>query len=251
VRVRSASELHEAFLTRGGFPNSTVWTASAFVELLNSSLAEVWRLLADSWEDYFLLEDTNTTLEVGREFYPMPADFWRLRLLEVSRSDVDADSDDQDFVQLRRVGLQKLNLYRKQTGDPRFYHLRGVYEDTDDETLMQPCIVVAPRPSVVRVVRITFVPAPPQFTVDDGTISDGNNETGWDTIAGYDKLLLEFCLYDAYKRAKMPVVECAQEIARLTQDLKANAPNRDAAEPETIAEHVDAYQRRDRCEDDH
>lgn len=225
MRTRTVTVLHQAFLTRGGFANSTVWTLPNFLEVLNTAVAEVWQLLADSWGDYFLYEDASTSTVAGTDTYAVPANFWRLRLLEVSRSEVAAA--DQRYVPLVRAGMEKLNRLRRLSGDPFAYQLRGVLVTG----VPTPKLVLGPIPNVVRKIRITYIPTAPTFTAG-ADVFDG--------IVGYEKLVLELCLYDAYKRSKMPVTECLQEIARLTENLKASAPNRDANEAETIAEHMDS-----------
>ncbi len=235
MRSKTVTELHQAFLTRGGFANSTVWTLANFIELLNTAVAEVWQLLADSWGDYFVYEDTSVSTAVGTDTYAMPAAFWRLRLLEVSRSATGATV--QEYVPLCRVGMEKLNAYRRLSGEPTVYSLRGVLVSA----VPVPKVLLGPVPSAVRKIRITYIPTAPTFTTGADT---------FDGIVGYEKLVLELCLYDAYKRSKMPVQECAQEIARLTENLKTTAPNRDAYQAETIAEHMALGQAADYWEDD-
>lgn len=236
MRTRLVQELHQAFLVRGGFKNSTVWSLTNFIELLNSATAEVWRLLAETWQDYCLHENVSVSTVVAQEAYQLPDAFWRLRLLEIAEDNPAA----KRYRRLRRVGLLDLNRFRRESGDPVVYHLRGVENaDVDSEVgpAQLPSVIVAPTPTSVRSFRITYIPTPPIFTVARNAGGEVVAQT-FDTIIGYDKLLLELCLYDAYKRSKMPVIECQQEIARLTQDLKSTAPNWDAAEPETIAQYV-------------
>lgn len=240
MTTKSAEELHDDFLVRGGFANSSVWTFESFLVLLNPSIADVWRLLADAHEDYCLIESTATSTVAGTEQYALPEGFWRLRLLECSRS---ATGDaEQEYQRLRRVGLLQLNKLRQCSGEPKVYHLRGTsVVGGQAKVSTKPVIILGPNPSAARKLRFTYVAAPPILTATTDY---------FDGIAGYEDLVLEKCLYKAFKRMGKPLGECAQEIARLEEDLKRSAPNRDSYEPDTIAQHMAADGVYD-CEEDY
>lgn len=210
------------FRNRGGYRNSTVFTDAIITEFVNSSLEDVWNLLVNTWEDYYLREDSSTSTAAGTEEYGLSTDFYKLRRLEI------ADTGGR-FRKLRPAGLERLNRLREESGEPSRYHLRGI-ENSPSEPEYVPKVILAPTPAFVRTLRITYIPVAQTLV---------NPTDAWDSINGFDELVTQMALLKADMRENIGTAERERVIADLRDELFSSAPNRDAGEPVRMSEHVE------------
>lgn len=213
------------FRNRGGYRNSTVFTDVIITEFVNSAMCEVWDLLVNTWEDYYLKEDTSFMTMNGVEQYGLPSDFYKLRRVEIQ----EGAGATSRFRKLRPAGLERLNRLRDESGEPIRYHLRGVNNAAPPPDFI-PVIVLAPTPVAAQTLRYTYIPVAQQLVSGTDT---------WDGINGYDELVTQRALLKADMRENVMTTEREREIARLEQRVISSAPSRDAGEPVRMSDHVE------------
>ncbi len=193
---------------RGSFENSAKFTDPRLDVEINAAYAELYELMADSNEGFFDTDATTVTV-AAQAYVDLPADFWRLRAVDVLVSG--------RYRELVQVGIDDRNKYQSTTGCPEAYRTaaggaRGR-------------LVLYPPPAAVETLRITYTPTVTPLEADDDEIEAYNDWSDY-VVAG--------TLLRLYQREERPLGEIQQELGRITARIIKATGQRRAAEPELI-----------------
>lgn len=202
-----------ADLVNSQFLSLTEWNFN-----ISQSYKELWDLLAQKYgDDYFVATPYTFTTGNGLQFYPLPADFYKLLGVEVALNPGDSNS----WVSLRKFEFVQRNLWNY----PNVYTFYGItnlrYRLNGNN------LYIVPLPTGGQTLRIWYVPRP-VILMADTDIMDG--VSGWE----------EYVIVDAARKARLkqesPTDELMNEKLGLIQRIESAAENRDVGEPETVSD---------------
>lgn len=213
ARTITLAEIRTSILERGGWSVSADLTTAVLNDVVNEAIAELWDLLVAADKDRYA---TSTTLptSVGSDSVPLPADFYELRLLEVS-------DGAGGWNRLLPHALEVAHRYRNASG--RFFRYR----------LQGSNIRLVPTPQSVETLRLWYIPWAARLVADGDT---------FDGINGYEELIIQLGKFRCEVRQDLPSQDMTmREVARLSQRIRAAANDRDASEPFYIDPHGPPY----------
>jgi hypothetical protein len=203
ARTATLAELRQSVLVAGGWENSADLTPAVLNEYINKAVAKIWRLLVKKGADYCTQRATLTTtpnsdaVTVG-----WPATFQKLRKLELQEG--------SDYTKLRPTSLDAAHRFRAGGRGYRYWLEANV-------------LYLAPTPTVADTLRLFYIPYAVKMTNDADT---------FDGINGYEELVILWAKMYCERRQEMPEWQATwTEIQEAAADIKADADDRDAAEP--------------------
>jgi hypothetical protein len=218
--VTTLSAVRTAAAQRADMPapsTTTFVTTSEWNGLINASYQELYGLLAQKFgDDYFTSISSNITTDGLTDLYDLPSDFFKL--LGV---DLQVTATPPAYVTVRPFAFAERNSLAQPNLQPTLgvtnlrYRLKGSK------------LWLAPFPAANQVLRLHYVPRLTLLSADGDTL-DGVN--GWE----------EYVVVDAALKAKdkeeSDVSVLAAEKAALVGRIEAEAENRDAGAPATVAD---------------
>ena len=190
---------------------------------INFAIAELHDLLVAAYgSDYFLSSTTGTTTS-GTQDYSLPSDFYKLR-------GVDVKINNSDWFNVKPFNFNERNRFDDSTSWTYLGLSNLRYR------IMGSNLKFTPTPDNAQQYRIWYVPVATKLSDDADTLDDVNQYS--------DYIIVSAALKMAHKQ-EMDTSSLAAERARLERRITEMAPNRDAAQPESIsdiyAEDVDHY----------
>lgn len=201
------AQMREKVQFRGNYENSTTFTPARIDSEINAANAELYELVADSWQGFYDT-DTTTPTVAGQAYVDLPATFWRLRGVDILVGG--------KYRELRRIGFGERNHYQT-SGRPLAYRLAS--GGTRGR------IILYPTPNAVETIRINYVPTVTVLSADGDTIEAYNDWSDF-VICG--------ALLRMDQREERPLMERQQELERLKQRIVKAAGSRNAAEPQYL-----------------
>lgn len=202
-RTITLAELRQAILVRGGWEGSRDLTADVLNEFVNQAVVKVWRLLVRKGGDYCTQRATLTTTP-GQQSVTVgwPTAFQKLRKLELLEGG--------EYTRLRPTTLDASHRFAQATGRAYRYWIEGS------------ALYLAPTPTVADTLRLFYIPYAERM-VNDGDTFDGIN--------GYEELVILLGKLQCEARQEMDTSETRADITEALTDIRADAEDRDNAEP--------------------
>ena len=211
----SLSNLRTVCRQRADQENSTFITDSELNDYINSSIAELYDLLIQSYGSDYLVSSTTFTTVTGTDEYDLPTDFYKLR-------GVDAQlGSGNDFLTLRPFNFNERNRFTDvaawtHLGAPAVrYHLIGSK------------IKFSPIPDRNATIKLWYIPTAPKLEFNSDELDQFN---------GYDEyVIVDVVIKMKLKEESDTTVEERQKAA-LKQRIEEASQNRDAAQPESVSD---------------
>lgn len=201
--------LRAAVRFRGDYQNVRKFPDEDLNREIQTSFAEFYELIADTYEGYWDTQGTKTTT-ASTSFVALPADGWRV--FGVDRLDGD------QYVELRQVGTGDRNRFSTTTGTPVAYRLtaRG--------------IDLFPTPDAAYTLRVTYTPIAPAL----------QEAQAREWFNGWENLVINLTLLKLDQREQRPLNERLAIIDREKMRITSGATKRKSQEPEylNLREHV-------------
>lgn len=153
AKTSTLAQMRDRVRFLGDFANSRKFTPAIIDREVNSAVEDSWNVLVSARPDYYTRRSTVPTV-AGTDTVALPADFYRLRKVEL------ADGD--RWRPLRKVELEASHRFGAAASTPTHYRLEGT------------TIVLYRTPDAVRSVRIFYLPCKSTMVVDGDTF-DGIN----------------------------------------------------------------------------
>jgi|WetSurMetagenome_2_1015567.scaffolds.fasta_scaffold164270_2 hypothetical protein len=198
--------------------NSTFVTTTEWNSYISASYKELYDILIQKFAaEYFLQVPYTYTLATNVQYYPLPADFYKMFLVEVALNPQDPNS----YVTLRKFQKIQQNLWNY----PNIYTFYGItnirYRVEGNQ------LHLVPAPTGGQTLRINYAPRPNTLMADTDSV-DG--VSGWE-----EYIVVDACLKALAKEESDVSVYMAQKAA-LLQRINEAAENRDIGEPETVSD---------------
>lgn len=206
ARTVTLASLRTSVQRRGQYENSADITPPMLNEFINEAVTEHNNILVQRWADYYLVRGT-MSLVIGTDLYALPADFYKLRKVEIVDSSVPSG--------YRRLYPCDLDVSHQFTTVVR-HHYRYRLEAGS--------LCIVPTPIAAESLRLFYIPTTP-LLVNDADTFDGVN--------GYEELVIQLALKRCKDREDLSTDGVDREIARLTMLVRSDADGRDATMPMT------------------
>lgn len=226
MRNVTFAELKTRARERADMVNSQFISTAELERLINESITELYDLLVTSYDEDYYLTDSTIALIDGQEEYDLPADFYKLR-------GVDLENDPNSAVSLKQFNFQERNRYKNALIFD--YSRDGITGSR--YRLYGNKIKFTPIPDLGKTIRLWYTPVAEKL-VDDGDTFDGIN--------GYEELVVIKCAIKMLGKEESDTKQLERRFAEMWQRVVQNAPNRDAANPDTVQD-----TRRDYYEEDY
>lgn len=165
ARPVSLIEIKLQALQRANLENSPLINSPELVSMINSSAAEIYEVIINSDETYFLRDPLDIITSNGTKTYPLPDDFYRELGIDININGIKINA--------RRFMFSERNLYQSPSiwseGSPVAYDIIGNN------------IRVYPTPTGNYTMTLWYYPAP-------GALSD--DQDTFDYIAGYEEYVV-------------------------------------------------------------
>lgn len=217
--TRTLLQLRTSLLIRGQYENSADITPAVANELINDALEEAYNLIIERWDDFYTVVSPTFATVAGTAAYALPAEFYKLRKVEILTSGVATDSTAR-WERLYPVSIDDTHRKRMLHGK-RYKYWQA-----------QTNITLVPTPQAVETLRLYYIPLAPQLTLDTDTVQFD--------VPVEQKLVLHIALRDAYQRQDLPTGEIEAKIAQLVSQLRT-ASDHDAGEPFYLGSRTDDY----------
>jgi hypothetical protein len=198
--------------------NSTFVSDSEFNNYLDQSYAELYDILVSRFEDYYTKAPLQFTIPSGSNTFTLPSDFYKMRGLDLSSSgNVGID----DWITVRPFNFQERN--RRNT----IVRRNLVGQLNISYRMIGNTIYVLPEDQANALYRLWYVPTRTKLVLDTDTM---------DSVDGWHMYIVVDAAIKALNKEESDVsVLMAQKQALLVR-IQAMASNRDAGEPERIAD---------------
>lgn len=203
---------------RCNFENQPFVTNQEWASYINASYKELYDILIQKFgNDYFMATPYKYTTDGTLNLYPLPADFYKLMLVEVQLNGGDPNS----WVTLKKFMFIQKNLWNY----PNVYTMYGItnlrYRLTGNN------LNLVPLPSGNQTIRIWYSPRPNQLINDTDTL---------DCVSGWEEYIIaDICIKALAKEESDASVFIGQKQALLKR-IEEAAENRDVGEPETVSD---------------
>lgn len=215
-------ELKQRGLLRADLGNGDFISSDELTEYANASLAELYDVLVQSFDDHINPKVHSITLVSGTDSYNLPTDLYKIRKVRIT------DSTSTTNAWLDRCTLDEIgNDVYSMTG--HFNSLKYYPLGTK--------IYFAPKPSGTDTVEVWYIPTHPYLTGDDQQIH-------YAIPVGWSEYVVLGVAIRCRTKEQTDTSGLVQERAmQLTRIMNA-ARNRDMGEPDQVVDKTGRYQRR-------
>jgi len=215
------SQLINSVRLRTDIVNSLFVTDIEIGEYLNSSLAELYGIIVNTFNDYYV-KTIQFTLTSADDGYLLPSDFFKEIRIDKSYSG-NPSATQPDYIKLNRINIADENNFNYMT-------LRNIYSPpTFGYIMYNDKIKIIPKSNIAGSYQLLYVPAYVDYTSND-TVCMGPPGQKWHEYA-----LVDTCIKVMSKEESDPSMFIAQK-AELKQRIQTEAANRianDALPPTT------------------
>jgi len=189
-------------------------TDSELNTYINFAIADLHDILVGAYgSDYFLNSTTATTVN-GTAAYALPADFYKLRA-------VDIKLDTSSWTAVKPFNFNERNRF----DDFGSWTITGV--SNIRYRIMGSNIRFTPVPDSAKEYRLWYIPVATKLSSDSDTLDDINQYSDFIVLTAAMKML---------NKEESDVSNLAAERARIIERITAMAQNRDAGESESISD---------------
>jgi len=174
--------------------------------MINASLAELYDLVVASNKDHYA-ESANISVVSGTDSYTLAADHYRLVGVDVY--------DGATWHLMKRFNLHE----RNQLQDSEASDVNTSYR------VVGGALKLRPTPTWSGTVRVWYIPAPPQLSLDTDT---------WDGISGWEQYVVIDCCLKLGRKQKEDVTELVAEKTALAGRIRGLSADMDDNEPDRV-----------------
>lgn len=228
------SQIRLAAKQRADRVNSQFVTDSEWNSYINQSMFELYDLLVDQYEDYFMAPMASFTTTGNVFLYPLPdgitaftdnngnpltaAPFYKLLGVDLA-----LNTANNAYVTMDRFNFVDRNKYLYANSSSTIY---GVYNM--QYRLMGNQIEFIPTPTAGQKIRLAYIPRLTQLLQDTDITTMG--------ISGWIEYVIVKAAYLALTKEESDTSSLAQQLNALTKRIEDSAMNRDAGRPDTISD---------------
>lgn len=215
--------LRDASKQRADMVNASFVSDSEWNSYINQSYLELYDLIIQKYgNDYYVKLPRPTFVTNGTdEFYPLPADFYKLRAVDLSVTSNSPDS----WLTLKTFTVPERNRFSA----PNAGGYAGRWGDLQYRLLSNQ-LWLQPLPSSGQTLRLTYAPVLTQLVSDGDLIDPTMVNQGW----------TEYIIIDAAIKAgqkeETDVGFLSQQKQAMITRIESAAENRDAANPQTVSD---------------
>lgn len=228
------SQIRLAAKQRADRVNSQFVTDTEWNSYINQSMFELYDLLVDQYEDYFMAPMASFTTTGNVFLYPLPDGITAFtdnngnalvatpfyKLLGV---DLALNTANNAYVTMDRFNFVDRNKYLYANSSSTIY---GVYNM--QYRLMGNQIEFIPTPTAGQKIRLAYIPRLTQLLQDTDITTIG--------FSGWLEYVIVKAAYLALTKEESDTTAFAQQINALTKRIEDSAMNRDAGRPDTISD---------------
>lgn len=212
----SLAQLREQSMQRADLQNSQFVTVPEWNSYLNQSAFELYDLLVNTYEDYFITTPYMITTDGSTSQYTLPSDFYKLNGV-----DLGLDANGNAWVPVNKFDFIKRNDYVFPSVTSNYLGVFNARYRLVGNTLM-----FIPTPSAGQVIRVWYTPRMKQLLADTDVL---------DGVDGWTEYVIVDAAIKALQKEESDVSVLAAEKAMLRQRIEESAMNRDAGQPDTIS----------------
>ncbi len=195
--------------------NSNFVTLPEWNSYINQSAFELYDLLIDVYEDYYVTGPTDLTTD-GTNMVPLPSDFYKLMGVDGSPGSSNC------FVTLKKFNFIARNRYIY----PQLPNtLLGIFNP--QYRLVGSNLMLIPTPQAGQTVRIWYIPKMVQL-LQDTDILQG--------VSGWSEYIICDAAIKALQKEESDVSILGMQKMALIKRIEDSAMNRDAGQPDTISD---------------
>lgn len=181
---------------------------------INFAISELHDILVESYGSDYFLESTEGVTTVNQADYPLPADFYKLR-------GVDVKLNGNDWYNIRPFNFNERNRYE----DFGSWTLMGITNIR--YRIMGNNIKFTPIPDSQLPYRIWYIPVATKLVNDTDTLDDINQYSDFVILTAAMKMMA---------KEESDVSVLMAERNRMEEKYRDSAQNRDAGQPEAISD---------------
>ena len=209
-------EVRTATRQRADMVNSAFITDAELNSYINQSYFELYDLLVQNYgAHYFVGSPFAVSTDGVTEFYPLPADFYKLVGISLKRP------GDQGFSPMKQGSFSDMQRLSGINGQSFVLSNTALY------SLNANSLWLAPVPQAGQVIRMFYVPRLTTLANDTDTI---------DGISGWTEYVICDAAIKCKQKEESDVSVLAVEKAALMKRIEAASSNRDSAAPSTISD---------------
>lgn len=198
--------------------NSTFYTDQEMISMVSQSYKGLYDKITTAYgDDYFVQTPYTYTTNQNAQLYPLPADFYKLLLVEVALNPIDPNS----YVTIREFNFRQKNLYNY----PNQYTMYGITNIR--YRLNGSNLMIVPQTQGGQTLRIWYVPRPNQL-INQTDIVDG--VSGWE-----EYIVAEVCIKMLSKEESDVSIYVGQ-LQMMDKRLDEMAKNRNLGEAQTVTD---------------
>jgi len=211
AKTVTLAELRTRSRERADMVYSTFISDTEFNQLINTLIDELHDLLTESSQDY-AVSSTNITVGSGSNTIALPADFFKLRGLDLY-------NDPNDPLPVRRFNFEERNDFSGSSYYSAYNYAPVRYR------LLGSNILLEPPEAAPGTYRVWYHPVATKLTSDVAT---------FDGVTGWDEYVVVGVAIKALDKEKSDVGALLLEKEELKKRILKSAPKRDMGLPETI-----------------
>lgn len=195
---------------RANMENSTFVSDSELNRYINYSINDLRdKMIIKTGEEYFADTEPYTLVD-GTEEYSLPADFYKVISCQVL-------GDNGLYFPLKRFEYAEQNEYAR----PLYYRSADIrYRIRGSKLVINPATNIGG-----RVIRLIYVPLPPELTQDSDTLEGFN---------GWDEYVILLSAIKCLQKEEQDVADLKQELMVMDARLDKMMDNRDHSQPARV-----------------
>jgi hypothetical protein len=199
--------------------NSTFVSLAEWNSYLTEARKQLYNILTTAYgNDYFVATPYTYTLAGNQQFYPLPADFYKLLGIEVALN----NSDPLSWVTIKKFEF----IERNRWSFPNVYTYQGItnmrYRVNGSN------LYIVPPPQGGQTMRIWYVPRPTILMADTDTV---------DGISGFEEFVIVTAALIALIKEESPTADAFKALKDEQMEMITTAANnRDIGEPEQVSD---------------
>jgi len=203
-------EIRTQVRQRANMENSTFVTDSEFNRYINLSIAELYDMLSEKDSDYNISSNT-FNLVSGTDAYSLPADFYRLR-------GVDMNVDANNKITLKKFEFEDRNRFNSYPSLAANFDIR--YRLRGNQILFSPGENIS-----AQSITLWYIPLPTALSIDTDTLNGYN---------GWEEIVIVKSAIKALVKEEQDTSQLQLEYEQLKQRLDAAMDQRDSGQPSKI-----------------
>lgn len=214
MKTVTFGELKTRSRQRADMVNSQFISEAELETFVNESVTDLYDLLITSYDEDYFLKSEDITIVNGQEDYDLPADFYKMR-------GVDLVESEKNISTLKPFNFQERNRFKNAlVFDYSFDSVSG-----SRYRIMGNRLRLTPVPDSNKTLRVWYNPVFTDMTDDADTFNGVN---------GYEELVIVLTAIKMLTKEESDTTQLERRYANLWKRVMDTAPNRDAGMPESV-----------------